>query len=66
MSARADFVKLERLVRREFISGVSGYADATEDGAESIAEALVRKRNEEPLSDKAENLLEQYIERWKK
>jgi len=61
-----DFVKLERLVRREFISGVSGYADATEDGAESIAEALVRKRNEEPLSDKAKNLLEQYIVRWKK
>lgn len=40
-----DFLLRERQLRSLYISGVSGYSDALEDGAETIAEGFVRIRN---------------------
>lgn len=51
---------------REFIEGVSGYSDFKRDGFETIAEAAVRIRNNEDVPDKAKELVEKYISRWKK
>ena len=50
-----------------YVEGVSGYADAhSDDGAETIAEAFVRMRNNEKVPDRARELVEQYIMRWKR
>ena len=54
---------MESKVREKFISGVSGYSDSTMDGAETIAEAFVRRKNNEQLSDNVKKLLEEYIDR---
>lgn len=56
-----DYVRKEAEVRRKFIGGVSGYADATMDGAETIAEAFVRRKNGETLIDDIMDLLKEYI-----
>ncbi len=56
-----DYVAKESEVRKKYIEGVSGYADATEDGAETIAEAFVRKRNGEDLADNVSKLLDEYM-----
>lgn len=61
-----EFRRVEGEVRACFIRGVSGYADASYDGAETIAEAFVRQRNGEEVSEAVARLLEKYIERWKK
>ena len=49
-----------------YVPGVSLYADASLDGAETIAEAFVRLRNNEKVPDEAINLVKEYIERWHK
>ena len=49
-----------------YVPGVSLYADASLDGAETIAEAFVRLRNNEKIPDEAIALVEEYIERWHK
>ena len=61
-----DYVSLERSVRRDFKSGVSMYSDVTEDGAETIAEAFVRIKNNETVSDDVKELVRIYVERWRK
>jgi len=38
----------------------------SKDGAESIAEAFVRSRNGEKISDDVQKLLDTYIEKWRK
>ena len=48
------------------IPGVSAYADASGDGAETIAEAFVRMRNGETIPPKARDLVFEYVERWRK
>lgn len=58
-----DFRIKEVEVRKKFISGVSGYADATDDGAETIAEAFVRRKNGDKISDSVAALLDKYIKR---
>ena len=60
------FLERESEVRIAFVRGISDYADSTYDGAESIAEAFVRKRNGEPIPVAAEDLLRKYIERWRR
>ena len=49
-----------------YVPGVSLYADASLDGAETIAEAFVRLRNNEKVPDEAISLVKEYIERWHK
>lgn len=61
-----EFESLEDEIRGKFVSGVSIYADSTFDGAESIAEAFVRLKNGEDVPQRAKELVEKYIERWKK
>ena len=61
-----DYVSLERSVKRDFKAGVSMYSDVTEDGAETIAEAFVRIKNNEAVSDDVKELVRIYVERWRK
>lgn len=48
------------------LPGMSRYADDHESGNEALAEAFVRWRNGEKLSEDAESILEKYFGRWKK
>lgn len=61
-----DYRTKKRIIQRQYIPGISGYADQTQDGAESLAEAFVRFRNGEKIPINAEILVRTYIERWKK
>ena len=60
-----DFLLRERQLRSLYISGVSRYSDALEDGAETIAEGFVRIRNNETVDDRVKSLVNEYVERWK-
>lgn len=62
----AVFERVEEEVRYSFIEGMSGYADATRDGAETIAEAFIRYRRGEDIPGDVLALLEKYVLRWKK
>ncbi len=53
-------------LRKTFISGISGYADRTQDGAESLAEAFVKYRNGERIPNEAKELIKKYIYPWRK
>lgn len=61
-----EFVALEEEIRGSFVRGVSLYADSSWDGAETIAEAFVRLKNNESVPEAAKLLVEKYIERWRK
>ncbi len=61
-----SFEDREESVRDLFVRGVSNYADSTYDGAESIAEAFVRLRNNESVPEQMREAVQEYIERWKK
>lgn len=63
VSAFRDFAKR---LEKKYVPGVSGYADATKDGFEVIAEAFVRMRNNEPVPKEAKELVVKYVERWRK
>lgn len=56
----------QRIVERQFMQGISQYADKTGKGEESLAEAFVCYRNKEKIPIRAELLIRSYIERWKK
>ena len=62
----AGFRTRQRIVERQFMQGISQYADKTGKGEESLAEAFVRYRNKEKIPIRAELLIRSYIERWKK
>ncbi|MBQ1538347.1 MAG: hypothetical protein IIZ73_08550 [Ruminococcus sp.] len=53
-------------VAKKMVYGISRYADASNDGAECIAEAFAAKRCNLPISEEAQKLLDEYIERWRK
>ena len=61
-----EFERTELTVHGKFVEGVSGYSDATRDGAETIAEGFVKIRNNEDVSEKVRELIEKYVERWRK
>ena len=61
-----EFKIIEDEVRGKFVSGVSDYADSTYDGAETIAEAFVKIKNGEYVSEKVKKLVQEYVERWRK
>lgn len=62
----SDFLTAERNLRRQFVAGISRYADATMDGAESLAEAFVKQLNGDVIPKAAEELISEYIERCRK
>lgn len=53
-------------VAKKMVYGISRYADASNDGAECIAEAFAAKRCDLPINEEAQKLLDEYIERWRK
>lgn len=61
-----DYRRTREELRVAFVEGVSGYADRTHDGAESLAEAFVKYRNGEKIPHEAERLIEKYIYPWRK
>ena len=48
------------------VYGISKYADSLNDGSECIAEAFAAKRCGGVLSNDAQTLLDEFIERWRK
>ena len=61
-----EYNKLRKELKQQFIPGVSGYADRTKDGAESLAEAFVKYRNGEEISNDARKLIHKYITPWRR
>lgn len=61
-----EYREMRKIIRENFVKGISGYADQTKDGAESLAEAFVRFQNGEKIPIKAKMLIKNYITRWKK
>lgn len=61
-----DYRRTREELRAAFVAGVSGYADRTHDGAESLAEAFVKYRNGEKIPNEAERLIRKYIYPWRK
>lgn len=53
-------------VTKRFRYGISGYANASLDGAECIAEAFASIRCGNKVSNEAQVLLDEFIERWRK
>ena len=61
-----DYRNVREELRKTFVAGISGYADRTRDGAESLAEAFVRYRNGERIPNEAKELIKKYIHPWRK
>lgn len=64
--SKEEYMAMREIVRDSFVKGISGYADRSKDGAESLAEAFVRVNNGESVPLKARLLVKKYISRWKK
>lgn len=60
------YYELRDKLNKQFVPGISKYADKTKLGSESLAEAFVRYRNGEKIPLKAKLQVRKYIERWKK
>lgn len=61
-----EYRALKKKIDKQFIPGISGYADASGLGTEALAEAFVRMKNGEKVSLQAQLSVKKYIERWKK
>ena len=61
-----QYVMLYNFLKSQYCEGVSKYSDETKNGVETLAEAFVRMRNGESVPDQIKELVETYIERWKK
>lgn len=53
-------------IAERFVSGISIYADSKYDGSECIAEAFAAKICGQPISQEAQKLLDEFIERRRK
>ena len=53
-------------ISKRHIYGISNYADVSLDGAECIAEAFSAIRCGNPISNEAQKLVNEFIERWRK
>ena len=53
-------------IAKRFVSGISIYADRKDDGSECIAEAFAAKICGQPISQEAQKLLDEFIERRRK
>lgn len=58
--------ELEENLKSKYISGLSKYNDLCEDGSETIAEAFVLLRNGEEVPQAAADLVDKFVERWRK
>lgn len=65
-TSEKEYQTRRMIIGKQFIEGISEYANKTKNGEESLAEAFVRYRNGEKLPISAEILVRTYIERWKK
>ena len=63
---KAEYELLDSSLQRMKVNGVSRYSYASNDGAEVIAEAFVRRRSGKGLNKTAQALLDQYVEVWRK
>lgn len=61
-----NILRINEKIRRQFIAGISGYADRSKDGRECLAEAFVRYRNGEWIPDEARKLIRKYILHWRR
>lgn len=61
-----DYYQRERKTRSLKRFGISKYADSSIDGAETVAEAFVLKRQGKILKPDVEDMLKQYTEVWRK
>lgn len=61
-----EYLALEKALHPRYVPGISEYADKCMDGAETIAEAIVRKRAGYAIPLQAEHLLEEWVEVWKR
>lgn len=61
-----EYMVLREQLRKEFVPGISRYADRKKDGAESLAEAFVRYRNGENIPDESKALIKKYITPWRR
>lgn len=59
-------MELGEVLEKEYVPGISGYNDICRDGSETIAEAFISLRNGKEVPERAVQLVEKYIERWKK
>ena len=62
----AGFEAFAENFEKKYVPGVSGYSDAMQNGFETLAEAFVRIRNNEPVPMEAQKMVEQYVERWRR
>lgn len=65
-STYSGFLLANKQVTKRHIFGISDYADASLDGAECIAEAFSAIRCGNKISDDAQKLIDEFIERWRK
>lgn len=61
-----EYLRLETELKPLYENGVSRYGYFSKDGSETIAEAFVRTRNGGKVSRTVQELLNKYIEVWKK
>lgn len=61
-----EVLELDSKLKGMYVPKISKYNDICGDGAETIAEAFVRKRSGRRIPWEAEELLTEYIEKWRK
>ena len=66
ISTFSGYLLENKRVSERIVYGISKYADASIDGAECIAEAFAAKRCGATISEEAQLLLDEFIERWRK
>lgn len=63
---KSEYELLDSSLQGIKVNSVSRYSYASNDGAEVIAEAFVRRRSGKGLNKTAQALLDQYVEVWRK
>lgn len=63
---KEEFEQLEAELKPLYTNGVSRYSYLSKDGSETIAEAFVKKRAGRRINKQAQELLEKYVEVWRK
>ena len=66
ISTYSGYLLENKRLSKRMVFGISDYASLSNDGAECIAEAFAAKRCGQSLSDEAQALLNEFIERWRK
>lgn len=61
-----DFLYRNIEIQKFYVEGISLYSDTSKDGAETLAEAFVRMKNNETIDEDTKKAVIKYIERWRK